>query len=370
VKNINPENKILTTFLELTSETYPYGKEDDLMAHMIECDIVPRDIQRDQQGNYFYKIGESRTIFTAHLDTVGKKVSVFHLFDGDFIKTDGKTILGADDKAGVTILSYMIQNKIPGLYYFFKGEECGCVGSSMLALKSNMNKDYDRMISFDRKGYSSVITHQGSIRCCSDEFANKLSEELNYFGFNYRIDTGGIYTDSAEFSDQISECTNISVGYFSEHTTSERQNILHLENLANACLYIEWEKLPKSRDFNEIDYYHSSYHKPNVYHVDNFPDYTYDDYYNDYHYLDGYGHQNTDKKKNKTRRGKKNKKYLTDNTTVININPKKNYSYLVDKIVKDNISLEELEIIKEQYLDINNAEDRSYYEYLVGNLIC
>ena len=41
-----------------------------------------------------------------------------------------KTILGADDKAGMVILLYMIEKKIPGLYYFFIGEEVGCIGSN------------------------------------------------------------------------------------------------------------------------------------------------------------------------------------------------------------------------------------------------
>jgi len=45
------------------------------------------------------------------------------------------------------------------------------------------------------------------------------------------LDDGGVYTDSAEFVDIIEECTNLSVGYFSEHTTSEKQDIDFLELL-------------------------------------------------------------------------------------------------------------------------------------------
>ena len=107
---------IKDTFLALTSKTYPYGFEDELVS------FLPKGYFQDRHGNYFYKIGESRTAFTSHLDTACKdQVNIVHKFDGNIIKTDGKSILGADDKAGVTILLYMIEKNVPGLYCFFFG---------------------------------------------------------------------------------------------------------------------------------------------------------------------------------------------------------------------------------------------------------
>jgi hypothetical protein len=86
------DNTIFETFIKLTSRTYPYGTEDELVSDMIEQGIFPSDLQKDTHGNYFYKIGESRTIFASHLDTVSKDAtSVIHTFDGDIIGTDGKT---------------------------------------------------------------------------------------------------------------------------------------------------------------------------------------------------------------------------------------------------------------------------------------
>ena len=63
----------------------------------------------------------------------------------------------------------------------------------------------------------------------------------------YKPDDTGVYTDSAEFVDSIPECTNISVGYQSEHTFRESQDLYHLNKLAQACLDVEWEKLPTKR---------------------------------------------------------------------------------------------------------------------------
>jgi hypothetical protein len=90
--------------------------------------------------------------------------------------------LGADDKAGVTVLLWMIQNNIPGLYYFFIGEEVGCIGSGLAAKYGNFKGNYDRIISFDRRDVGSIITFQSYSRCCSDAFANDLCSELNKSG--------------------------------------------------------------------------------------------------------------------------------------------------------------------------------------------
>ena len=131
-------------------------------------------------------------------ETTSAKTEVNHIIEDNIIKSDGTSILGADDKAGVTILLYMIKNKVPGLYYFFLGEEVGCVGSRKVSTKvksiveekesegksewEKTIKKIKKVIAFDRRGYDSVITHQSSSRCCSDNFAQALSEELNKNG--------------------------------------------------------------------------------------------------------------------------------------------------------------------------------------------
>lgn len=252
---------IKETFLRLTSKTYPHGSESELY------DLLIDGLEFDEFGNRYIQIGESTCMFTSHLDTAtSAKTDVNHVFEGNIIKTDGTSILGADDKAGVTIMFYMIENKIPGLYYFFLGEEVGCIGSKKLSTKLNTTKEYpfdkiNKVISFDRRGYDSVITYQASSRCCSDEFAQALSDDLNKCGvaFNYKPDPTGIYTDSAQFTRIYPECTNISVGYKSEHTFSENQDIDHLEELGKACLNVEWEKLPVTRDPSKYEYRSYSY---------------------------------------------------------------------------------------------------------------
>jgi hypothetical protein len=249
---IKAEKFIPSLFLKLTDKTYPHGTEDILVDRLIKDGTFPRDIQQDPHGNWFYQVGHgSRTIFAAHLDTVtDKHQSVKHVFDGDYIKTDGTTTLGADDKAGVSILVWMMKHKIPGLYYFFIGEEVGCIGSGLAAKYGDFEGNYDRILSFDRRDTDSIITHQSWSRSCSDDFAQEICNQLNLADstFKYIKDDGGVYTDSAEFVDIIPECTNVSVGYYSEHSKSEKQDIKHLIKLADACLKVDWENLPTTRN--------------------------------------------------------------------------------------------------------------------------
>ena len=245
-------------FLELTKTTTPYGFENEL--------ILPDCLLTDVIGNRYIQIGGTTTMFLAHLDTASKeKQNIKHVIEGDIIRTDGTTILGADDKAGVVILLIMLENKVPGLYYFTVGHEAGGIGSRDLKRRFKVSKpDYiNKVISFDRHQTDSVITYQRGMRSCSDIFADALAMSLNEASkrvldndtvFQYKKDPNGFGTDSADYIDMYPECTNISVGYENEHQVTELQNIKHLDKLAKTCCLLNWEALPINRDPSRIEY--------------------------------------------------------------------------------------------------------------------
>lgn len=241
----NPKD-VRSTFLSLTTKTYPHGHEEEVLK------FLP-SLEKDQFGNYYKIIGKSETMFTSHLDTADrqqKDVTVYStiLANGDeMLVTDNTSILGADDKSGVAVMLFMMSHNISGVYYFFIGEERGGIGSHQVAGVFDTVehlKGIKRCVSFDRRNYHSIITHQLGRQCCSEKFAQSLADELNKSGLSISLDSTGVYTDSASFIDEIPECTNISVGYFSEHTVNESQNISYLERLANACTKVNWESLP------------------------------------------------------------------------------------------------------------------------------
>ena len=236
-------------FLTLSAYTHPHGHEAELLP------LLP-ELEQDDFGNYYLIIGESpRVMFTAHLDTAdffqSRVKHRIYIEDGDeYIATDGRSILGADDKAGITVLAYMIEHQVPGLYYFFIAEEVGRIGSRDLAGSMHYYDYMDSIeacVSFDRRKTQSVITHQGGWRCCSDEFAEALCAAFADTGLDFEPDDTGVSTDSLSFINKIPECTNISVGYRNEHTIQEQLNMSFLVRLCASVVTIDWAALPIRR---------------------------------------------------------------------------------------------------------------------------
>jgi hypothetical protein len=261
--------EVRSLFLWLTSKSLPYGSDSYFDKKLIEMFGFKYD---DHKNLYKVIMTDENTLpstmFTAHLDTIvvskfykfckkfklpfGRKKIVQHIFskDNSLVKSDGTTTLGADDKAGVTIILEMIKCNKPGVYYLFKGEEVGRIGS--INVRNSIYENFDlnnvkKCISLDRKGYTSIITHQNFKRTCSDEFAIDICKRLNKFGFWFNLDPEGANTDSVGFADRFGECTNISVGYFRAHTNRECQDLEFLEELCDAFTKINWERIRSHR---------------------------------------------------------------------------------------------------------------------------
>jgi hypothetical protein len=197
------------------------------------------------------RIAGSKTLFIAHVDTVHREVGANKIRKTKtFWYADGAP-LGADDGAGVAMLMHLIHADVKGYYIFSQGEECGGIGAKHIATHhADLLAQFDRAIAFDRRGIDSVISHQGMGRCASDVFCQALANDLNAFDdtLMYSPDDTGVYTDTAEFTDIIPECTNISVGYYNEHGDRENLDIVHFQALADAVLKVVWDSLPVDRD--------------------------------------------------------------------------------------------------------------------------
>lgn len=212
----------------------------------------------DDFGNYVVVTDEnSKTMFSAHTDTVHRhpkkgleKIELQYQEvkilknRNTLCKEDGEP-LGADDAAGVWLLMKMIEKGVPGTYVFHRGEERGGKGSDWISRnRQDWLRRFDRAIAFDRRGTSDIITHQSVGRCCSDEFARDLAFML---GGDYTPCDRGVFTDTANYVDFIPECTNISCGYYDEHTDSETLDLDHLFSMVEPLVDANWEALPVKR---------------------------------------------------------------------------------------------------------------------------
>jgi hypothetical protein len=213
---------------------------------------------QDGYGNIALRIrrpdGElPTTMFSAHTDTVhkAKATDTYKLsIKKTWLSTAGGGVLGADCGTGIWIMLNLIKAQVPGLYVFHREEEIGGGGSQHFAKnQTEVLKGIQRCIAFDRKDISHVITHQGGSRCCSDTFADALADALNQdTGFTFHGDDTGSFTDSANYTHLIPECTNLSVGYYDQHTQHECQDLSFATRLVERMLQIDFEALPTERD--------------------------------------------------------------------------------------------------------------------------
>lgn len=241
-------DELYNTMLSLLSFTGPHPNE----RRIIEPHL-PSGGTWDDEDNYILEIGQnSKTLFCAHIDTVGKSVQETNpIFYKNFLFTgnDAADCLGGDDRCGVLSLLSLISEGVPGTYIFHNCEERGANGAQHINKTFDLSK-FNRAIEFDRRGTSSIITEMSASKVCSVDFAKALAESLNEEGtLDYNSDPTGSFTDVYFYKEIIPEITNLSVGYYNEHSNKECISILWLiDNFIPRITKIKWEELPTVRD--------------------------------------------------------------------------------------------------------------------------
>ncbi len=255
-------NSRLARLLDMLTYCRPAGSSADNAFR--EAFIKPTPgAYVDRFDNYHVTIGDApRVLFSCHTDTVHRQSGrqTVHYDPTTGVITLSKrsrkhsNCLGADDTAGCFVMLELIAAGIPGRYVFHYGEECGADGSRSLALHhESWLQETPIAIAFDRRGRHDVITHQSAGRCCSDAFAQSLANQLTDRGLPYAPSDHGIFTDTANYTDAIGECTNLSVGYADEHRSSESLSVPHVFALIDALLTVDYGALVVQRKPGEWD---------------------------------------------------------------------------------------------------------------------
>lgn len=249
IPEIHSEDQAIELLLNLTRTTIPSGKED-IIYDMVQANCK-EVLKEDSFGNLYCAIGNSKLLFTAHLDSACKKESkVYQIIEDDFLKTNKKTILGGDNKVGCAVLLNMINHDIPGVYFFFVKEEVGRLGSEHLnsLIKDDM---FNFCLAFDRKGIDSVITHQRGVKLCTDELAEFIIKEFSKNGYSFHKDPTGLSCDTYSFNNKINNCLNISSGVYDEHSKSEKIDLNYYKYLYNIVTTINWKEIEKLSEKKE-----------------------------------------------------------------------------------------------------------------------
>jgi hypothetical protein len=240
--------------LDMLETCRPGGSPEE--EDFIKTYLHPLDACEDQYGNQIVEVpipeGYPRILWSCHTDSVHRhggtqRVEVKH----GFAWTPSGSCLGADDGVGVWLAIEMIRAKVPGVYVFHREEESGGGGSLYMARNhSKWLGECKAAIALDRMGYADVITYQGGARCCSDAFAASLAKLL---GGRFRGDDSGVFTDTANYTDVIGECTNLSVGYFRQHGPTEHLDLGFAYRLRDALIAADWTKLEFERQPGEVE---------------------------------------------------------------------------------------------------------------------
>lgn len=160
----------------------------------------------------------------AHMDTVNDNRGVKVKVSRRIMRNDITAPLGADDRAGVfaALRAYRIlkeRNEAPPSLLFTTDEESGGLGARKFVADNVFNNDKTHLVlALDRRGASEYV----------DYTRQPLEVERYVESFGYERKNGS-YNDVLDLNSAYQvPGVNLSVGYYSQHTASEK---LHVDEL-------------------------------------------------------------------------------------------------------------------------------------------
>jgi tripeptide aminopeptidase len=136
------EQRLLRTFIDLVQIDSPSGEEAAIAQHLEQrFSSLGMSVKRDELNNIVAKLsGEGAPVLlAAHMDTVMPGRGIKPVLKEGVVYSNGTTILGADDKAGVTaileVLNTLVEQRLPHppVEVVITGqEEVGLVGAKRL----------------------------------------------------------------------------------------------------------------------------------------------------------------------------------------------------------------------------------------------
>ena len=244
--------RLITTLIDLIRIDSPSGEEDAMDREVsARLQNLGFKIHHDSFNNVIGKLpGDGEPLLlSAHLDTVDPGRGIKPALDGDFLRSDGSTILGGVCKAGVTIvleaLASVVESgadHLPVEVVFTRHEEGGLVGAHHLDFNLVSAK---RGVVFDGEGPVSRV----SVAAPSQNVVT-----ANILG---RAAHAGVEPENGISAIIIAAeiLTRLPLGRIDEETTA---NVGRIEgglkrNIIPEHVFLDGEI--RSRDNDKLDYY-------------------------------------------------------------------------------------------------------------------
>lgn len=187
--------------------------------------------------------------FTSHMDTVVPGNNIKPIIRDEYIYSDGTTILGADDKAGISALIEAIkvikENNIEhGAIQFVitVGEESGLVGAKAIDT-SMINADFGYALDSDGPVGEIVIAAPGQVK-----IQTKIHGKTAHAGLEPEKGVSAITVSGKAIS-------QLPLGRIDEETTANIGSIHGGEQTNIVCDLVEFETEVRSIDSKKLDKY-------------------------------------------------------------------------------------------------------------------
>ena len=165
------KDRLIELFLELVRIDSPSKAEGQIAQRLVkELKALGLSVKQDQAGNIIALLKgtllRGKTILlNAHMDTVAPGENIKPLLKGERITSDGSSILGADDKAGIAVIIELLrilkENHVPHgdiKVIFTVEEEIGLLGAKKLA---NKDVEADYCFVLDADGVVGTVINKG-----------------------------------------------------------------------------------------------------------------------------------------------------------------------------------------------------------------
>lgn len=199
-----------------------------------------------QTDDYILAEGDIPIVLCAHMDTVGLMPPQTIFYDEQESVLWSPDLLGADDRAGVFAIAWIIIQGYHPMVIFTAREEIGGEGAKALV------RDYPKepfgkikfIIQLDRRGSRDAVYY-----FCDNE---KFNKAISYYGFKT---AQGTFSDISVIAPAWGcAAVNLSVGYYNEHFVNEfiRMNelfstIKKVENILDDVYNFDYYKFIPSK---------------------------------------------------------------------------------------------------------------------------
>jgi hypothetical protein len=161
------------------------------------------------EKGFIYAKGDLPVLLVAHLDTVHKQPVKTICYSADKNIIMSPQGIGGDDRAGVFMITGLIQ-RLHCHVLFCEDEEIGGIGARSF-VQSGIKPAVNFIIELDRRGSNDAVFYD----CDNPEFTSFVTD----FGF---VEDIGSFSDISVIAPALGvAAVNISAGYFSEHTKHE-----------------------------------------------------------------------------------------------------------------------------------------------------